>query len=298
MALNVKAAMLICMGFIAGMSWVVRQVEAPRADVRPPLIAHAVPTELAPGTRVAGPLAGDADHRAAWARQFERPNPLDVQADASLAAGDSLALRPPASSPDEGARFQLPPLVYDPRQAVASAEPAEPEPLPGPAEPVMLAAVTEPQAAVAEAPPAPGPKRYRVAKGDTLTGIARREWSSDDGRLVRLLLEANPKLAGRTGGRIRVGEELLIPDAKTAERVLAGQEVKIAAGPADVGTGTSREQWYTIQRSDTLASIAKRFLNNGRRWPEIAAANRWLNPNKIFPGMRIKLPALVRLAQR
>jgi nucleoid-associated protein YgaU len=115
---------------------------------------------------------------------------------------------------------------------------------------------------------------------------------------VKLLLEANPKLASRNAGRISVGEELVIPDATTAERVLAGQDVKIAAAPADRGPGTSREQWYTIQRSDTLASIAKRFLNDGRRWPEIAAINRSLNPNKIFPGMRIKLPALIRMAQR
>lgn len=49
---------------------------------------------------------------------------------------------------------------------------------------------------------------------------------------------------------------------------------------------------YTIVRGDTLSGIAKRFLGNAGRWPEIHAANKdtIANPNLIYPGQVIKIP--------
>lgn len=52
------------------------------------------------------------------------------------------------------------------------------------------------------------------------------------------------------------------------------------------------ETTYTIVRGDTLSGIAKRFLGNAARWPEIHAANKAQIPNAnlIYPGQVITIP--------
>lgn len=55
----------------------------------------------------------------------------------------------------------------------------------------------------------------------------------------------------------------------------------------------SSAQVYTVQRKDTLRSIAKRIYGDERRWPTIYNANRSLisAPDKIYPGQRLSIPA-------
>jgi len=48
---------------------------------------------------------------------------------------------------------------------------------------------------------------------------------------------------------------------------------------------------YTIQKGDTLWSIAKRHLGNGKRWTDIVAANPGLDTQKLSIGQTIALPA-------
>ncbi len=51
---------------------------------------------------------------------------------------------------------------------------------------------------------------------------------------------------------------------------------------------------YTIVSGDCLWNIAKRYLGDGARWPEIYNINRpplGGNPNLIYPGQRIKIPS-------
>jgi nucleoid-associated protein YgaU len=49
---------------------------------------------------------------------------------------------------------------------------------------------------------------------------------------------------------------------------------------------------YTVVRGDTLWAIARRFLGNGARWPEIHALNREAvpDPNLIRVGQVLRLP--------
>lgn len=53
-------------------------------------------------------------------------------------------------------------------------------------------------------------------------------------------------------------------------------------------------QCYVIEKGDNLSGIAKRFLGDPNRYPEIFEANREVirHPDKIFPGQKIRIPAV------
>ncbi len=54
------------------------------------------------------------------------------------------------------------------------------------------------------------------------------------------------------------------------------------------------EQTYTIEKGDTLSKIAKDHYGKASAWHQIFDANRDTieDPDRIFPGQVIKLPAL------
>jgi len=293
MALNVKAAMLICMTFIGGLSWLLKQVTPPEVGVSAPLVVATASTDARPvasAARMDWPVpAAGYERRTTWARQLDRPNPLDAQADENRASAPSLAVLPQADPlPEELPPPALPPLLYEPVHASMANEVAgivdtvtlEEE---GGIEAVELAGMDEP-------PAEPDMRHYRVTRGDTLVGIAKREWGARDPRLVKLIVDANPKLRDRAS-RILVGEELLIPDPATAHKVLAGDDVVVALVGLDTPPPKTRGTvWYTIRENDSLTSIARRHLKDGRRWREILRLNRALDPDRIFPGTRIRIP--------
>ncbi len=47
---------------------------------------------------------------------------------------------------------------------------------------------------------------------------------------------------------------------------------------------------YQIQPKDTFTSIAQRELGSGTRWAEIKQLNKNVDPAKMKPGTKIKLP--------
>src|SRR5690349_18263107 len=49
---------------------------------------------------------------------------------------------------------------------------------------------------------------------------------------------------------------------------------------------------YTVKSGDTLASIAKRFLGDARRYPVIVSANNLSNANVITVGTVLTIPDL------
>ena len=53
-------------------------------------------------------------------------------------------------------------------------------------------------------------------------------------------------------------------------------------------------QYYVIESGDTLYGIAKNFYGNGMKYPEIFEANREVieDPDKIYPGQKIRIPEL------
>ena len=79
----------------------------------------------------------------------------------------------------------------------------------------------------------------------------------------------------------------------TAEQVktadFSGVTAKVDSTAEIVG-----EQTYTIESGDTLSKIAKQHYGKAGAWREIFEANRDIidDPDRIFPGQVIKLPAL------
>jgi nucleoid-associated protein YgaU len=60
------------------------------------------------------------------------------------------------------------------------------------------------------------------------------------------------------------------------------------------GTGGVGETTYTVAKGDTLSHIAKERYGKASKWHAIFEANRDQidDPDKIFPGQVLKLPAI------
>ena len=60
------------------------------------------------------------------------------------------------------------------------------------------------------------------------------------------------------------------------------------------GTGGAGGATYTVAKGDTLSHIAKEHYGKASRWHAIFEANRDQidDPDKIFPGQVLKLPAI------
>jgi LysM repeat protein len=110
---------------------------------------------------------------------------------------------------------------------------------------------------------------YTVRPGDTLSSIAARHGTTVDA-IVRANGLANANY-------IYAGQRLIISGG-------SGVSASSSGGRAASGGG----QLYTVQRGDTLASIAYRYGTTA--WA-IASANGLANPNYIYAGQRLRIPA-------
>jgi LysM repeat protein len=102
---------------------------------------------------------------------------------------------------------------------------------------------------------------YTVQRGDTLYSIARRY-----GTTVQAIAQANGIL---NPAYIYAGQVLCIPSGGAPPPVTGG--------------------YYTVQRGDTLYSIARRY---GTSVWAIAMANNISNPSLIYPGQALLIPGL------
>jgi LysM repeat protein len=70
----------------------------------------------------------------------------------------------------------------------------------------------------------------------------------------------------------------------TATTDIGGAPAATPAAPPPSGDVV----WHTVQQGETLSSIASRY---GTSWQAIAQANGLVNPNQIYTGQKLKIPA-------
>ena len=89
----------------------------------------------------------------------------------------------------------------------------------------------------------------------------------------------------------REPQKALSEVVKTYTEVTDGQEKIIAEVTQEPERPEKpKPRKHTVVRGDTLWGIAKRELNDGRRYMEIARLNNIPNPNLIFVGQVLRLP--------
>lgn len=113
----------------------------------------------------------------------------------------------------------------------------------------------------------PAPRTHRVRRGETLSGIAAR-YGTSPSRLASLNGLSKKNL-------IRIGQVLKLPGGASAP--------EDGGGSRKSGGGT-----YVVRRGDNLAIIAKRTGVPQRR---LMAINSIENPNRIYPGQKLRLAA-------
>lgn len=66
----------------------------------------------------------------------------------------------------------------------------------------------------------------------------------------------------------------------------------VASGASSTAASQAAFKSYTIASGDSLSKIAKREYGNAGAWKKIFEANQDVikDPDKIFPGQKIKIP--------
>jgi len=156
---------------------------------------------------------------------------------------------------------------------------------------------------------APTPARTRpvghtVVAGDTLSKIAAAHYGSRSPTVINAVFDANGNVLS-SPDLLSVGVELTLP-------VITGFDLRSRAGrnsdlsrpvPRRNRVKTTRPdgaafRWYQIKENDRYINIAREQLGDGRRWREIHELNKdkFPDPDRIRPGVRIKLPVTVQTA--
>ncbi|MBI1190989.1 MAG: LysM peptidoglycan-binding domain-containing protein [Tepidisphaera sp.] len=140
-----------------------------------------------------------------------------------------------------------------------------------------------------ETSPASAMREYTIAEGDSVYKIAKKFYN--DGEQWKKIAAANPGKIGPKG-EIRVGVLLKIPDvAPAAGSTPAASPAKAESSKNSGATGTART--YTVQKGDSLQSIAAKQLKSASRADELLKLNsdQVKDADMIRVGMVLKLPA-------
>ncbi|AWV98107.1 peptidoglycan-binding protein LysM [Arcticibacterium luteifluviistationis] len=102
---------------------------------------------------------------------------------------------------------------------------------------------------------------------------------------------------------IKVAEDIVTIEGSVAEQVDA-EKIAIAVGNVEgvasvnnlleVEVPKEEAKFHTVEKGDTLGGIAKTFYGNAMKYPVIFEANKPMlsNPDKIYPGQVLRIPAL------
>lgn len=171
-------------------------------------------------------------------------------------------------------------------------------------QPPLTGAILPPVQQVAVAPPIQQPTpaqplatsgEYVVQPGDTLEAIARKNYPGRTYTGIKAISEANGISDPR---RLRAGMTLkmpVLPEATaTAHTAPAGPtQVAEPLTPSTPRSSVEPDEGdvYLVQSGDTLERIARKVLNDGRRWRDIYEWNReqLRDPSVLRIGQKLKI---------
>ena len=81
---------------------------------------------------------------------------------------------------------------------------------------------------------------------------------------------------------LMAGNAMGISEVQAAEATVGGEQAQLA----------SEDEFYVIEKGDSLWKIADKAYGNGAKYTAIFEANREVitDPDKIFPGQKIRIP--------
>jgi len=140
---------------------------------------------------------------------------------------------------------------------------------------------------------------------DFVRNIGRKIFESDADANDRIKKEIETSLKGVEGltvdydpasGLVKLGGTAASSEAMEKAVLIAGNALGVANVNVD-GLRTPEEskgvEFYVIKSGDTLSAIAQHFYKDPNKYPKIFEANREVikDPNLIFPGQKIRIPA-------
>ena len=111
--------------------------------------------------------------------------------------------------------------------------------------------------------------------------------------------ESNPGVEGMNvefnDGVVSISGEAASPEAKEKAILMAGNVKGVSEVKAEGLNAPAQEakvEYYTIVSGDTLSGIAKKYYGKANAYMRIFEANREViqDPDKIFPGQKIRIP--------
>jgi nucleoid-associated protein YgaU len=134
--------------------------------------------------------------------------------------------------------------------------------------------------------PAPKPETrvvaYKVQDGDTYESLARTKLGKAS--LWTEIQRLNPAIKPE---KLRPGQEIQMP---TTASLAAAAPVRDGAASKPIAVPPDGNRTYTVRKGDNFERIAKAELGNSRRFLELVELNPDVKPEKLRPGMSIKLP--------
>lgn len=110
-------------------------------------------------------------------------------------------------------------------------------------------------------------------------GVENLQIQVKDGRAI---------LSGKASSAEALEKAVLMAGNVQGIETIDAESVTIADGSAVAGD----DQFYTIEKGDTLWKIAEKAYGNGSKYQKIFEANREVikDPDKIYPGQKIRIP--------